>query len=92
MRVGPVNFDSLSVYIRKLLYTNNWNSYKIVYEKDGQSGYMEGFCHLAASSVHYEIVTSDANITQDYFKMDGDIEGMLKNEIGLKFGGMFCYI
>ena len=87
VRVGPVNFDSLSMYIKHLLYYNNWNSYKIVYEKDGQSEYMEGFCYLAASSVHYDIMTSDTNITQDYFKLDGDIESMLKNEIGLKFGG-----
>jgi hypothetical protein len=86
-RVGPFTFDTVSRAYLKLIKHYNWNRFKIIYDREGQSDYMEGFCHIASSSLHYEAKEVEPNMTQDYFKIMGDFGSILRNEVGLTYSG-----
>lgn len=88
-RVGPVNFKSLAIMIMHILEKNRWNTFKLIYDNEGQSEYINAFCVLAAGSLHYEIKARNPNISQDHFNINRvkDIDAMLNAEVGLKYGG-----
>lgn len=88
-RVGPVNFKSLAMMMMQMLEEFEWRGFKLIYDNEGQSEYMNAFCVLAASSLHYEIKAKHPNMTQDHFNINTtpDIRSMLIEEVGLKYGG-----
>ena len=89
-RAGPVNFGSLSDFFLTTFGRFNWNKYFIIYDKIGQGEIVEDFCHLVASSLHYDINEKAQHITQDYYKIGrADIEGdqMLPQQVGHQYSG-----
>ena len=89
-RAGPVNFGSLSDFFLTTFGRFNWEKYFIIYDKIGQGEIVEDFCHLVASSLHYDISEKDQHITQDYYKIGrSDIEGdeMLPQQVGYQYSG-----
>lgn len=86
-RVAPFNFVSMSSAYLNIVKFHAWNRFKIIYEKDGQGEFMEAFCQLASSSIHYEATAREPNIIQDYFKLLGDNEEILKTEVGITYAG-----
>lgn len=88
-RVGPVNFDSLSSFFHLALKNFNLRKFKMVYERDGQDHIVDGFCHLAISALHYDLLAKAPDIKQDYYKLTEDISKMLEEEIALSFSGKF---
>ena len=90
-RVGPVNFKSLAIMMINVLEKYRWKGFKLIYDSEGQSEYMNAFCVIAAGSLHYEIKARKPNITQDHFNIlstpEEGIPDMLTEEIGLKDAG-----
>lgn len=86
-RVGPVTVNAVSVAYLKMIKFFNWNKFKIIYDKEGQAEYMDSFCYLQSSALHYESMSSEPNIIQDYFMITGDIGNILKSEVGLSYSG-----
>lgn len=81
-RVGPIKLDSFIDSYKSLFQSYGWKRSKIIYDKEGQSDKMDGFCHLTAASLHYAT-------KQDYYKIMGDYESILRKEVGLKNSGMY---
>ncbi|XP_046368236.2 atrial natriuretic peptide receptor 1-like isoform X3 [Haliotis rufescens] len=86
-RVGPVNFESLSVFFDRVLSHFGWNRLKLLYQSNGQDKYVTGFCHLATEALHYGLEDLNPNMDQDYFRLDGakDLDEIIKHEVGLSY-------
>ncbi|KAK6184970.1 hypothetical protein SNE40_007307 [Patella caerulea] len=83
-RVGPVNFETLSLMFGKILNHYKWNRLKLLYESSGQDYIVTGFCHLLTEALHYDLLTVHPKIEQDYFRLDEgvDMDYILAREIG----------
>ena len=94
-RAGPVNFDSLSDFFITIFKKYNWNRYLIIYDKEGQGEYLDLFCHLVSSSLHYDINEKVPNIVQDYHKigrLDLQEDYMLPKQVGLQYSGKIAFL
>lgn len=89
-RAGPVNFGSLADFFLTTFKRFKWDKYFIIYDKSGQGEYVEDFCHLVSSSLHYDVNEKAPDIMQDYYKIgrfDLEEDHMLPDQVGLQYSG-----
>ena len=89
-RAGPVNFGSLSDFFLAIFKKYDWRQYTIIYDKEGQGEYLDLFCHLVSSSLHYDVNEKEPDITQDYYKLerhDLQEDFMLPQQVGHQYSG-----
>ncbi|KAL4216487.1 hypothetical protein ACF0H5_024210 [Mactra antiquata] len=91
-RVGPMTFDSMCDTYLKIIKFHNWNKFIVIYDKEGQNDKMDGFCHLATSSLHFATTDQAPNVSQDYFKILGDYSDILRKEVGLNYAVIDVFI
>ena len=90
-RAGPVNFGALADFFLATFNRFSWDKFFIIYDKTGQDVYIEDFCHLVSSAIHYSVNAKAPDITQDYYKIIGPSDlnenHMLSQQVGLQYAG-----
>lgn len=91
---GTINLHSLANWFVKLMLENQWQRFKLVYDRlyDGNS-VAPIFCHLVSQSLVYEVPAANQGISLDYWQLQdntpiGNItEKLLLDEISTKYSG-----